>query len=675
VRTALTGGGSDALDGIPYNDCNDGDFTITIVGGKVYIHEFDASSTDSEVVPQVIAPDDVGSNLGRWILKAATDETHDLEGAVSLAGSEEKTITIATNVSISDDLTVPSNITLKFIYPGKITIPSGKTLTINGVIEAGLWQIFDGDGSVSFGEGTVKEVYPEWFGAIADNNTDCSSAFSKANDSIKTNGGKIKLSIGIYVLNSSFTPSSRVSLEGEGEDASILRAGNNINLISIYNASGVTQNVHIRRLRLTGGSTVGRQPNEASSKVGSKGIYIRNVRWISIENVLIDNFSDYGIEFYRADTSELGYGISLYRVQINYCDKWGITSHNSNNHIFIDASDCEIRWCGQGAINGYWKGTWKGGHIGGNKGPAFRMVSSSTGSQYSEIFSIIGTTMENNGIPPDENGGVGDSNGQIYIYAPSGAYAIQNIQIIGVSISVSNSQTSQPGNDQHYGIRLEAGDAAGIEGIVIVGCQISAGSNVNASFIGIKIHNNVRRGFVISNRFEGFSGSQVDISGLGADGREANIVFDQYGKLVSYLPVGAEGESYPKMRLKNNTIEFGDGSSATDVSLSRSGTKTLQISGKIVPSSIPTFADGDTTPSVADSDTFKTNNSAATSITTFDDGKTGQKITIIFGDSNTTIVHGSGIILNGGTNVTPSANNVMGFVYDGANWYETSRNF
>jgi len=213
-RTALTGGGSDALDGIPYKDCNDGDFTITIVGGKVYIHEFDASSTDSEVVPQVIAPDDVGSNPGRWILKAATDETHDLEGAVSLAGSEEKTITIATNVSISDNLTVPSNITLKFIYPGKITIPSGKTLTVNGALEAGLWQIFDGDGSVSFETGSVTEVYPEWFGAKGDGTTDDYNAIIKAINSVYDKNIPVKfLSKDGYVISGEI-PARKVPLIG-----------------------------------------------------------------------------------------------------------------------------------------------------------------------------------------------------------------------------------------------------------------------------------------------------------------------------------------------------------------------------------------------------------------------------------------------------------------------------
>lgn len=49
---------------------------------------------------------------------------------------------------------------------GVITIPTGATLTINGPFQAGLYQVFDGDGSVVFGAGSVAEVYPEWWGAV-----------------------------------------------------------------------------------------------------------------------------------------------------------------------------------------------------------------------------------------------------------------------------------------------------------------------------------------------------------------------------------------------------------------------------------------------------------------------------------------------------------------------------
>ena len=69
VCTALTGGTSGALDFLPYNSLQDGELAFTITDDYVYIHIFDASSSSSESSPDVIAPDDIGSNTGRWLLR------------------------------------------------------------------------------------------------------------------------------------------------------------------------------------------------------------------------------------------------------------------------------------------------------------------------------------------------------------------------------------------------------------------------------------------------------------------------------------------------------------------------------------------------------------------------------------------------------------------------------
>jgi len=72
VKSVLTGGGSDALDGIPYNSIQDGEFCFTLYKNqRFFVHYFDSSSSASESVPDVIAPDDVGSNYGRWLLAAS----------------------------------------------------------------------------------------------------------------------------------------------------------------------------------------------------------------------------------------------------------------------------------------------------------------------------------------------------------------------------------------------------------------------------------------------------------------------------------------------------------------------------------------------------------------------------------------------------------------------------
>jgi hypothetical protein len=109
--------------------------------------------------------------------------------------------------SISANLIVPSNITLKVERRATLAIPQGVILTINGGLEAGLYQIFSrtGTGKVQFGPGVVKEVLPQWFGAKGDGATDDSAAIQAMFDSIPLNtyyGWRVHFPNGIYYVAS-----------------------------------------------------------------------------------------------------------------------------------------------------------------------------------------------------------------------------------------------------------------------------------------------------------------------------------------------------------------------------------------------------------------------------------------------------------------------------------------
>ena len=82
------------------------------------------------------------------------------------------------------------------------------------------------------------------------------------------------------------------------------------------------------------------------------------------------------------------------------------------------------------------------------------------------------------------------------------------------------------------------------------------------------------------------------------------------------------------------------------------------------------FADGDATPSIVAASVFETNNTGATTITDFDDGSNSQQITVVFGDSNTTIDFTSTSLKgNGGANWSPSPDDSMICTLIGSNWY------
>lgn len=127
-----------------------------------------------------------------WNVEHDEDGTHKPKDVDSFGGlaaavatwnadGSDVTLQVTTSqTSLSANLTLNSNISLIVLKEGLIPIDAGKTLTINGPFEAGLYQVFSGTGSVSFGIGAVKEVYPQWKGAIGDDSTDNYAALNWA---------------------------------------------------------------------------------------------------------------------------------------------------------------------------------------------------------------------------------------------------------------------------------------------------------------------------------------------------------------------------------------------------------------------------------------------------------------------------------------------------------------
>jgi hypothetical protein len=156
-----------------------------------------------------IHSDDIISK-GPWIDVRAYAS---LSAAVSAIGTSEKTLLISNAQTISSNLTIPSNISLLVLKGGKINISSG-TIIIKGVFSAGIYQVFacQGDSEVHFGIGSVKEVYPQWFGAVGDGTND-TMAFKKALASI-SRGGKMFIPSGNYKLIDELFVPSGVTIEG-----------------------------------------------------------------------------------------------------------------------------------------------------------------------------------------------------------------------------------------------------------------------------------------------------------------------------------------------------------------------------------------------------------------------------------------------------------------------------
>jgi len=172
---------------------------------------------------------DEGVNVKQYgaIGNATTDDLAAINSAITaLAGSGDLHFPKRTYL-ISDDLTIASGIRLVFEAGAKIKIADTKTLTINGTIDAGLYQVFEYGGATSavvFGAGSVKEVYPQWWGATGDGTTDDTTACQRALTAYRN----VHFPYGTYRMNCS-APGGSVAIgawkiSGDGMQNTILKA-------------------------------------------------------------------------------------------------------------------------------------------------------------------------------------------------------------------------------------------------------------------------------------------------------------------------------------------------------------------------------------------------------------------------------------------------------------------
>lgn len=66
---------------------------------------------------------------------------------------------------IGTNITIPANVTLKFIEGAYLAPDGGVTVTHNGKLKANKEKIFGGGGTIAFGPGKVRRLFPQWWGA------------------------------------------------------------------------------------------------------------------------------------------------------------------------------------------------------------------------------------------------------------------------------------------------------------------------------------------------------------------------------------------------------------------------------------------------------------------------------------------------------------------------------
>ncbi len=290
-----------------------------------------------------------------------------LDAAISEIGISTSTVLEIRGVQkVAADITVPSNIILRFVNGSILDIYARKKVKIKGFVQAGLVQIFSGSGSVLFESSALKEVYPQWWGAKGDGSTNDSFALQAAADSL-TKGGKIYFPAGIYLVKNVLIRSD-THLEGAGNTTRI-KLPDNTAMGSTALILNAVRNVTLENLTLDGNKlkTPGNEENGSSllKMIASSNIRIRNndfvdSRYLAIQvtenshDVLIEGNSivntdcgvivqNAGVEnitiannFITGGTSE---GISIYPAGNHSARKINIT----NNFISKKISCIQIR--------------------------------------------------------------------------------------------------------------------------------------------------------------------------------------------------------------------------------------------------------------------------------------------------------------------------------------------
>ena len=138
--------------------------------------------------------------------------------AITAIGATEATLLVTETETCDANFTVPATMMVEFERGGSFAISNGITVTFNGQIDAGLWEIFTytGTGTLNFGT-KILEVYPEWWAVnTTPGTTDMKDAIQYAVDSFPSTGGTVKFGATIYLIKGEYETLANASRITDG---------------------------------------------------------------------------------------------------------------------------------------------------------------------------------------------------------------------------------------------------------------------------------------------------------------------------------------------------------------------------------------------------------------------------------------------------------------------------
>ena len=126
------------------------------------------------------------------------DDTAAFAAAVAALPPAGGTLRLGAGTRKLESAVVPPQVELHVLAGAMIHV--GKQLQIDGALQAGPYQIFDGPGQVT-GQVKVREVLPQWFGAKGDGHSDDTRPLQQAaNLAQHSEGRTLRISQGRYLF-------------------------------------------------------------------------------------------------------------------------------------------------------------------------------------------------------------------------------------------------------------------------------------------------------------------------------------------------------------------------------------------------------------------------------------------------------------------------------------------
>ncbi len=237
-----------------------------------------------------------------------------LAEAVTAIGSAEVNLQVPPGtINIAADLTIPANVTLKPERGAVLSVATGKTLTINGSVEADFRQIFQWTGTGAIVLSGLHPVKTSWFGDSAAGINKALLSVSKPcifllpNKTINLGTTSIEL----YGKGQQLVGQG-INFAGETDGTTLTYSGSGYAMV-IGKAGVFTSHATLKNFTLNGGG------------VGAKGLKIGLadpdwIRYPLLENIVVKGFTGNGIESYGSE-----YGV-YNRVQASYNGGAGLVS-------------------------------------------------------------------------------------------------------------------------------------------------------------------------------------------------------------------------------------------------------------------------------------------------------------------------------------------------------------